>query len=190
MDRNLAARVARGQIVEVSGRFSRHAGPKIRTLAGSSAGGRWGRSNTFPVIYLGRPVASVVAEAYRRLVDGVEGMTADLVGPRTIFDVDVSVSQILDLRDPETLALVGLDEPAALTGGYGPCQRVGQAAHQLGLHGILAPAATELGETLALFERHLPERELPTIVAEGHWEKLPPDPRSEEQRARQLQRTG
>lgn len=111
-------------------------------------------------------------------------MSAELVGPRTIFDVDIHVTQILDLRDEQTLQRVGLDE-AALRGAHGPCQRVGQAAHQLGLHGILAPAATELGETLALFERHLPETELPTISGEGRWETLPPDPRTEEQQARQ-----
>ena len=103
-----------------------------------------------------------------------------------MFDVEVHVAQILDLRDSETLALVGLDA-ASLIGGYGPRQRVGQAAHQLGLRGILAPAATELGETLALFERHLPERELPAIVGEGRWEQLPADPRTEDQRTRQLQ---
>jgi RES domain-containing protein len=185
VDRNLAARVASGLITEASGRFGRHVSPKLRTLAGSTAGGRWGRANAYPVIYLGRPIESVVAEAYRRLVDGVEGMTCDLVGPRTLFDVEVSVSRILDLRDPDTLAAVGLDD-AALLGPYGPCQRVGQAAHQLGLHGILAPAATELGETLALFERHLLENELPVIVGEGHWESLPPDPRNADQLARQL----
>jgi RES domain-containing protein len=112
-------------------------------------------------------------------------MTADLVGPRTIFEVDVRITQVLDLRDPESLALVGLDHQSLL-GGYGPCQRVGQAAHQLGLHGILAPSATELGETLALFERHLPETEFPGIVEEGRWESLPPDPRTSEQRTRQL----
>jgi hypothetical protein len=187
VDRNLAAAVARGSIIEVAGRFERHVSPKIRTLAGSTAGGRWSLPNTYPVIYVGRPPESVVAEAYRRLVDGVEGMTADLVGPRTVFDVDVCVSQVLDLRDPETLARVGLDA-TGLLGGYGPCQRVGQAAHQLGLHGILAPAATEIGETLALFERHLPENEFPVIVDEDRWESLPPDPRTEQQRLRQVQK--
>lgn len=185
MDRNLAAQVARSQIIDVSGPFARHVSPKVRTLAGSSAGGRWGLPNTYPVIYLGRPIESVLAEAYRRLVDNVEGMTGDLVAPRTVLDVEVRVSQILDLRDPETLARVGLDLDALL-GGYGPCQRVGQAAHQLGLHGILAPAATELGETLALFERHLTEAELPRIVGESRWESLPADPRTHEQRTRQL----
>jgi RES domain len=189
VDRNLAAEVAKGRIIDVAGRFARHVSPKVRTLAGSTAGGRWGAANTYPVLYLGRPIESVTAEAYRRLVDGVEGMTGDLVGPRTVFDVDVRVTQILDLRDHETLRRIGLDD-AALLGGHGPCQRVGQAAHQLGLHGILAPAATEIGETLALFERHLPEAELPTIVAEERWETLPADPRSEAQGTKQVQERG
>jgi hypothetical protein len=185
MDRNLAAAVAQGAIIDVEGRFQRHASPKVRTLAGSLGGGRWGGPNTYPVIYLGRPLESVVAEAHRRLVDAVEGMRPELVGPRTVFEVDVLVTQVLDLRNEETLSLVGLDEDALMS-GFGPCQRVGQAAHQLGLHGILAPAATQIGETLALFERHLPEAELPVIIAEGRWESLPADPRSAAQRNRQL----
>lgn len=86
------------------------------------------------------------------------------------------MTTVLDLRDPDTLGRVGLDDEA-IRGGHGPCQRVGQAAHQLGLHGLIAPAATGLGETLALFERHLPEAELPRIVQETRWEHLPPDPR-------------
>jgi RES domain-containing protein len=185
MDRNLAAAVSQASIIEVRGRFQRHASPKIRTLSGSAAGGRWGRAGAYPVIYLGRPVESVVAEAYRNLVDGVEGMRPDLVGPRTVFDVTVNVTQILDLRDAESFRVVGLDAES-LVGPHPPCQRVGQAAHQLGLHGVLAPAATELGETLALFERHLPEAELPRVVELSRWETLPTDPRNKEQRTRQL----
>jgi RES domain-containing protein len=127
---------------------------------------------------------SVIAEAYRNLVDGVEGMRPELVGPRRVFEVEVAVTQILDLRDPQSLELVGLDE-AAIRGLHGPCQRVGQAAHQLGLHGVLAPAATELGETLALFERHLPEAEVPVVVETYRWDQLPADPRTPEQLVRQ-----
>jgi hypothetical protein len=40
-----------------------------------------------------------------------------------------------------------------------------------------------------LFERHLPEVELPTIVAEERWETLPPDPRSDAQLTGQLQQS-
>lgn len=118
-------------------------------------GGRWGPEHGFPVINLGQPVPSVIVEAYRRLVDPVEGMRGELVGPRVLLTVEVDVDQLLDLRDPTHLAAVGLDDDA-LRGPWPPCVRVARAAHQLGLHGILAPAATELGITLALFEQHLP----------------------------------
>lgn len=80
------------------------------------------------------------------------------------------------MRDKPTLLRVGLNLDA-LEGAHEPCQRVGQVAHQLGLHGVIAPAATGLGETLALFERHLPASEIPTEVDETVWEHLPPDPR-------------
>jgi len=40
-----------------------------------------------------------------------------------------------------------------------------------------APAATGLGETLALFEHHLPASEMPVLVADELWEVLPADPR-------------
>jgi hypothetical protein len=34
-----------------------------------------------------------------------------------------------------------------------------------------------LGETLALFERHLPASELPRVVGRDLWDGLPADPR-------------
>jgi hypothetical protein len=60
---------------------------------------------------------------------------------------------------------------------YEPCQRVARVANQLELHGIIAPAATGFGETLALFERHLPAAELPQVVEVIPWNSLPDDPR-------------
>lgn len=103
-------------------------------------------------------------------------MTADRVAPRRLLRCRVAVTEILDLRDKDSQRAVGLD-PNALDGPHAPCQRVGQAAHQLGLHGIIAPAATQLGETLALFELHLPESELPLLTGESLWQTLPADPR-------------
>jgi hypothetical protein len=76
----------------------------------------------------------------------------------------------------EHRAAVGLDSDA-LTGPWEPCQRVGLAAHQLGLYSVIAPAATGLGLTLALFEHTLPAEQWPTIAAQTEWAQLPPDPR-------------
>jgi hypothetical protein len=63
-------------------------------------------------------------------------------------------------------------------GSYTVCQSVGRVAHQLGLHGIIAPAASGFGETLALFEQHLPAAEMPELVGNEIWDVLPVDPRS------------
>lgn len=91
-------------------------------------------------------------------------MTGDLVGARRLLRVDVNLTQILDLREGANQEAVGLDEAALMTRvtQHARCQPVGQVAHQLGLHGIIAPAATANGETLALFELHLPPAEQPS----------------------------
>lgn len=179
VDRNTALAVARCGTTTVDGVFQRHVSPKVRPLTGSIAGGRWGATGAYPVLYLGRPRDSVIVEAYRHLVDDVEGMRPEEVAPRLLVTVAVDLSNVLDLRNAEHQEFVGLD-PSALTSPvdeYGRCQRVGQAAHQLGLHGIIAPAATMLGETLAVFELHLPAAEQPSLIQEDTWAGLPPDPR-------------
>lgn len=179
MDRNLAVAVASCGTVEVSGTFERHVSPSVLALTGSSSGGRWGAPGAYSVLYLGRPLESVVVEAYRHLVDDIEGMTGDMVGPRRLLTVDVALTSVLDLRVNTNLAAVGIrsEDITSDVGKYARCQRVGQAAHQLGLHGIIAPAATGLGETLAVFELHLPPTEQPTLLAEADWIHLPADPR-------------
>jgi len=176
VDRNLANAIAGCQTAAIAGMFERHVSPQVRELTGSLGGGRWGPRGVYPVLYLGRPRDSVVVEAYRHLVDDVEGMTGDRVGPRRVLTCQVEVRNILDLRDPMVLVAVGLTLED-LNGPHEPCQEVGLAAHQLGLHGVIAPAATGLGETLALFEHHLPAAELPILISETVWQTLPADPR-------------
>jgi hypothetical protein len=61
---------------------------------------------------------------------------------------------------------------------WAACQRVGGGAHQLNLHGVIAPAASGLGETLAVFELHLPPAEQPVLVDDEDWLRLPADPRA------------
>lgn len=131
------------------------------------------------MLYVGRPTASVAAEAYRHLVDDVEGMTGDKVGRRTLWTCQISVTTVLDLRVATSRDAVGLtmEDLTGPVDEYERCQRVAQAAYQLQLHGIIAPAAGRSGETLALFEHHLPAAELPTVVRREAWEQLPADPR-------------
>lgn len=176
---SLAVAVSRATLSIVEGTFQRHSSPRVTTLTGSPAGGRWGPPGAFPVLYLGRPTTSVTVEAYRHLVDDIEGMTGDKVGPRTLWTVRISVTNVLDLRDPASRTAVGLtmDDLTSSVEDYLPCQRVAQAAYQLQLHGVITPAAGSEGETLALFEYHLPPAELPTVIRRETWERLPADPR-------------
>jgi len=182
VSRDLAIAVAGAPHVEVHGRFERHISARYRTLQGSNAGGRWGPPGAYSVLYLGRPRDSIAVEAYRHLVDPFtdDGMTGDMVAARRLVVCDVAVTEILDLRGADGRLAVGLDDRtlSSAVGDYTACQAVGRVAHQLGLHGILAPAATGLGETLALFEEHLPAGELPTVVSDTQiWDGLPADPR-------------
>jgi hypothetical protein len=120
-----------------------------------------------------------VVEAFRHLVEPIEGMKPEMVGPRKLIVCEVAITNVLDLRligNRETVGLTTTDLMSEV-GDYASCNRIGQAAHQLGLHGVIAPAATGLGETFAVFEKHLPADEQPTVVEEISWEHLPADPR-------------
>jgi hypothetical protein len=178
---SLAQLIASAPRTSLDGQFERHTSANVRQLTGSDSGGRWSPVRKFSVLYLGRPRDSIVVEAYRHLVDPFSdmGMTGQMVAPRRIFTCHVNVTEILDLRSATGQRQVGLTSADLLSaiGEYSPCQRVGQVAHQLGLHGVIAPAATTLGETLALFERHLPATELPVIIREEIIDGLPVDPR-------------
>ncbi len=180
MDRKLALTIANAPTCAVVGEFYRHVSPTIDDLQANDFGGRWGAPGAYPVLYLGRPVDSVVTEAYRHLVDDdMDGMPASAVGPRRLLTCEVNVERILDLRIADTQRAAGLDADALRSevGAYGPCLRVSQIAHQLELWGVIAPAAGGMGETLALFETHVPVDRWPRLTDSAMWDSLPADPR-------------
>lgn len=166
-----AERIAAITGVSVAGTFVRHAAPNRDAFAGGS-GGRWGR--LFPVIYLGCPVESCVEEAYRHLVDEA-GVPALLVKPRTVYTVKVEAENILDLRSRQARDRIGISmaDLTSEVGDYEVCQGVAAVAHQLEYHGVIAPAATELGDTLALFRERIGASEFPVIVKQDRWDTLP-----------------
>lgn len=178
--RTLAERVAGVGGADVAGVFLRHAARNRDAFAGGY-GGRWGE--LFPVVYLGRPLDSCIKEAYRHLVDDA-GVPARLVKPRVLYRVRVDVENVLDLRSAGARSEVGLADAdiASDVGNYAACQRVAATAHQLEYHGIIVPAATGLGETLAVFRQRVRIAELPTVVDEQQWATLPPRPGSQSAR--------
>jgi RES domain-containing protein len=184
----LPGRLASASVVRISGTWQRHVAARYANSAlnGRAATARWGTEGGFPVLYLGKPTQSVVVEAYRHLVDPVVDGPPE-IRPRVLITCEVEVTEILDLRSAANRVLAGLtldtmqsdtDNRAA----YENCQNVSAAAHQLGYHGLIAPAATKMGETLVLFSDLLPDTEKPVRVGEDTWLELPPDPRNPGQR--------
>lgn len=170
----------------VTGTWQRHVPARYQhePLGSHPAYSRWGRNPGFPLLYFGRPTDSVVVEAYRHLVDPVTD-DPDIVEhliPRVLITVEVQVTEILDLRSARARMELGLSlgQIQSSTGdraAYAACQNVAAAAHQHGFHGLIAPAATGLGETLALFSQNLPVGELPRLTQAVTWDRLPADPR-------------
>jgi RES domain-containing protein len=180
---SLPARLADATPVDIDGVWQRHVSARYvaDALKGRSANGRWGTENGFPVLYLGRPTESVVVEAYRHLVDPVVDGTPQ-VSPRALVTCTVGVTQILDLRVATNRILADLtkDQLESETrdrDAYRACQNVAAVAHQLEFHGLITPAATQMGETLVLFTDRLPAAEAPIRTSEAFWSELPPDPR-------------
>lgn len=183
---SLANTVAGQDPVQVTGSWQRHLPAKFRDRAteGRAAHSRWGRDSGFPILYLGRPTASVTVEAYRHLVDPIEDASIrEHLAPRVLVTVEVAVHDILDLRTSLARLELGLtlEQITSATSdreAYAACYDVAAAAHQQGFHGLVAPAATGVGETLALFSNRLTTAEVPTVTREIFWETLPDDPRS------------
>ena len=180
--RELLAAISDLEPARIQGRFERHSSLRWEELRASAAGGRWGARRAYEVLYLGRPRDSVVVEAYRHLIDDElddSRALAAAVLERRLITCEVDVPDVLDLRAPAAHAALSLGprQLASEVGDYAPCQAIGAAAHQLGLSGIIAPSASNLGETLALFTANLPVEHWPTVVARDIWRGLPSDPR-------------
>jgi hypothetical protein len=187
---DLPQRLVDVPVTDVTGLWLRHctARAAATTLDGRTGDARWGSLDGFPVLYLGSPLESVIVEAYRHLVDPYldqeerEKIAAGIHG-RLLVHARIAVTNILDLRSPGARLTAGLPMDILVCGtddaaGYAACQKVAQVAHQLGRHGIIAPAATRLGETLVLFPKRLPTSERPVREGEDEvWNGLPPDPR-------------
>lgn len=182
---SLSNSIAAQDPVKVTGSWQRHLPAQFlpQALEGRASYSRWGRPRGFPLVYLGRPGDSVVVEAYRHLVDPVDDpQILDHLVPRVLVTVQVSVTTILDLRTAAARVDLGLTVSQLVSGtedrpAYQACQEVAAAAHQQGFHGLVAPAATDMGETLALFTDRLPASETPVVTDELLWERLPGDPR-------------
>lgn len=139
-------------VVSFDGLVYRHVAPGIDCRSGEGArqqGGRWNPPSSFPTIYTGLTPQSTAAE-FHRLAKRNHIEPAALL-PRTLCIIRVELHAVLDLRAAEALKAVALDSGIVLGDDVRPCRRVGEAAHKLGLEGLLAPSATGTGEVLVIY---------------------------------------
>jgi RES domain-containing protein len=144
----------------------RHTAPQYHPLSGTGAaalGGRWNPKGV-STIYLAMPKEACVAEFIRMAEGQARGVSSFL--PRDLHTVAVRGLDVLGLDDEERLARVGLGLRDIQASNRSACQEVGEAAHYLGLQGVLAPSATETGLVLAVFERNMRRGQLELVESE------------------------
>ncbi len=147
-----------------SGTLYRHTSPDRNPLEGLGArlfGGRWNPKDSVSTIYLARPIEACVAE-FRRMAQGqARGVESFL--PRTLHTLRAEEIRVLDLRSEDALEEVGLSTHDIVSRDWGPCQRVGAAAHFLGAQGVRARSASGKGEVIATFEPTLAPGQLKVV---------------------------
>ena len=147
----LLERIDRIAPVGCVGEVVRHIAPGYLPLSGEGArihGGRWNPPDSFPTLYTALTRETMLDELERAARR--QGLTvADLL-PRIEVRYGVGLQRVLDLRDPEALASVGLKPGDIAADDWTACQAVGEAAHHAGFEGILAPSAAE-GDVLVVF---------------------------------------
>jgi RES domain-containing protein len=152
LDAKLVARVDGLDAAAYHGEAFRHLPPAYDPLSGRGArihGGRWNPPDSFSVLYLGLDRQTVVDE-FERLARRQRRDPSDFL-PRAFYRYDLTLQNVLDLRNAEALAAIGLSVAELSSDQLEACQRVGRAARHAGREGILAPSAASEGTVLALF---------------------------------------
>lgn len=119
-----------------------------------------------------------MAEAHRLLggsdAAGTQSIKPEHFLPRELLTVAVALESVVDLTgNGYTQLQLSADD---LAGSFGPCQRVGEIIAAAGFDGVLAPAATGLGETLAVYADGIELAAHVELVDRSEWSTLPPDP--------------
>lgn len=135
-----------------AGEGFRHLSPGLSPLSGHGAwvhGGRWNQPASYPVLYLAVSEDTARAE-FRRMARKL-GEPVRTFLPREIHRYDVSLVDVVDLRDGADRRAVGLSDRQLRADPPTLCQAIGFAAHELGREGILVPSATGVGLVLPVF---------------------------------------
>lgn len=134
------------------GRAFRHmlgsASPELANVRGA----RWNPPGT-PALYTSLAEATAKAEGDHLIAMQPVPPRA----PRTIYELEIAVANLIDLTDAARLAAIGITEDDFDSIPWEPCQRVGGAVAWLGHDGLLIPSVRdEGGSNLVIFTANQP----------------------------------
>ena len=122
---------------------------------------RWQRGSVVDAVYFAADHDCVWAEWYRHLAE--RGIPPQAALPRDLWTYDVEPLELVDFRDAERLARVGLPTPTPGRRTWPAFQAVGERLHREGFAGIVAPsAARPQSDVMCIF---LVDGALPDAVA-------------------------
>jgi RES domain-containing protein len=75
---------------------------------------------------------------------------------RTIYTIDISLSNVVDLTTPAALSQIGITPELLRGDDQSPCRLIGNAVNWLGHNGLLVPSARrDSGKNLVIFQQDL-----------------------------------
>ena len=146
------ARVDALDPIALSTQAFRHVAEGRHPLSGAGArlhGGRWNPPESFSTLYLALEHGTTISEFHR--LAARQGRAPEDFLPRRMYRYGVVLSSMLDLRDVEVRASLDLSDTELKANDAAKCRLIGEAAHYLGLEGILAPSAAGEGTIIAVF---------------------------------------
>ena len=146
-DRDLLVALARISPSSWQGTVYRHMFAKYPPDRENIGGARWNPPEV-PAIYTSLSRETVLAEAEYQI--SMEPLRPSV--RRTVYQIEVTLSSVLDLSSPSLLQSLGLPLTDIAANDHASCQRIGGAVEHLGHDGLLVPSARAIdGVNLVIY---------------------------------------
>ena len=134
----------------------RQQSPEHDPLSGEGArihGGRFNPPNSYPVLYLYSTAGCAAAEFTKFANNHPIGLSGFL--PRRLWRYEISLSNVLDLTEAETLDHLGLEASELVEEDRTVTHQLGEVAHQFGYQAIRNASAAGVDYVIAVFIENL-----------------------------------
>jgi RES domain-containing protein len=111
----------------------------------NTSGARWNPPGV-GAVYTAMARETALAEGQH----AIDVQPTRLYARRVLYEIEVAVSDVVDLSDSSSLREVGLTLADVAADDHTACQRVGGAAAWLGRGGLIVPSARDVGMNLVI----------------------------------------